>query len=270
MLWLVVFAVFTLVGAVGTVLNVNRVRFERRFAREMQALVSVPASGVAHAAAVELPPPVARYRQLAVGDRGPVRGLRLRHSGSFRLSPSARLMPIQGTQAFTADPPGFLWLGRVNIGCGMWLHARDMLVQDRGSMLVLLGDTLKLADGCGPEFDQGSALRLLAEMAWYPTAFFDARSVTWAPIDANHALATLRLGALAVSGTFEFGPDGLPLGMHAQRFMDKSGLREWSGVYRDWRTVSGLRVPFEAEVSWQMESGPYTYAHWRVDSVEYD
>jgi hypothetical protein len=122
----------------------------------------------------------------------------------------------------------------------------------------------------GPELDQGAALRLLAEMVWFPTALFDARRVTWTAIDAEHALATLRLGQLTVSATFEFGLDGLPTGMLAQRFMDKGGLRSWRGDYRDWRTVSGLRVPFEADVTWQLEAGPYTYAHWTVDSIEYD
>jgi hypothetical protein len=145
-----------------------------------------------------------------------------------------------------------------------------MLERDEGSMFVLLDDTVTLADARGPELDQGAALRLLAEMAWYPTALFDARSVTWAAIDADHALATLRIGTLAVSGTFEFGPDGLPLSMVAQRHMDKAGLQAWRGTYRDWRSISGMRVPFEADVTWELDSGPYTYAHWTVDSLEYD
>ena len=46
--------------------------------------------------------------------------------------------------------------------------------------------------------------------------------------------------------------------------------RPWGGVYRDWRTVSGMRVPFEAEVTWQLASGWFTYAHWLIESMEYD
>jgi hypothetical protein len=139
-----------------------------------------------------------------------------------------------------------------------------------GSMRVLLDDTIRLADARGPELDQGSELRLLAEMPWYPTALFDSRTVQWDAIDATHARATLRLGADEVSGTFEFGADGLPVCMTAQRFGDGGVLRPWSGVYRDWRTISGMRVPFEAEVSWQLETGPFTYAHWLVDAMGYD
>jgi hypothetical protein len=270
MVWLLFFVVVALVGALGIVVNVSRLRFERRVADEIRALLAVPPSVVPRPGFAKLPPPVARYRQISVGDHAPVRTLRMRHGGSFCTSPTAKAVPIRGTQLFTADPPGFHWIGRIRMAPGVWIDARDMSVAGEGSMRVLFDDTVPLVDARGPEIDQGSALRLLAEMAWYPTSLFDARSVTWSAIDADHARATLRLGGREVSGVFEFGPDGLPLRMTAERFTDKGELRPWGGVYRDWRVVSGMRVPFEAEVTWQLESGPYTYAHWLVDSMEYD
>jgi hypothetical protein len=243
MLWLISFFLLTLVGASGTVINVNRLRLERRFAEEAAALVAVPPSGMARVASGGLPPPVARYRELAVGNRAPVGSLRLSHGGTFRMSPGATPKPIRGTQVFSADPPGFWWLGTIRMAPGVWVHARDMLLRAEGSMFVLIDDTVRLADARRPELDQGAALRLLAEMAWYPTALFDARSVTWAAIDADHALATLRIGALAVSGTFEFGPDGLPVSMLAQRHMDKAGLQAWRGTYRTGDPFRGCASP---------------------------
>jgi hypothetical protein len=270
MLWLVGFVLLTVVGAIGSVINVNRLRLERRFAREAAGLLAVPPTGAPRVASGSLPAPVARYRELAVGERAPVGSLRLSHGGTFRMSPGAVPKPIRGIQVFGADPPGFWWLGTIRLAPGVWVHARDMLLHAEGSMFVLLDDTVTLADVRGPELDQGAALRLLAEMVWYPTALFDARSVTWEAVDADHALATLRVGPVAVSGTFEFGPDGLPLSILAQRHMDKAGLHTWRGSYRDWRFVSGMRVPFEADVTWLLDSGPYTYAHWAVDSLEYD
>ncbi len=266
----VFFAVGALAFGLGLVVSVNRRRFERRVAGEMRALIAVPPSGEPQAGFAELPSPVARYRELAVGDRAPVRTLRLRHGGTFCMSPTAKAAPIQGTQLFTADPPGFVWTGRIRMAPGVWVDARDMFAADKGSMLVLLDDTVPIADARGPQLDQGSALRLLAEMVWYPTALFDARTVTWSAIDADHARATLRFGDREISGIFEFGPDGLPVRMTAERFNDKGALRPWGGVYRDFRTLSGMRVPFEAEVAWQLETGPFTYAHWLVDAMDYD
>jgi hypothetical protein len=270
MAWLALFVALSLFAVLDVVINVNRLRFERRVAAEMRALHELVPSALPRLPNAELPAPVERYRQLAVGDRAPVQSLRLRHGGTFRMSPTAKARPIQGTQLFSADPPGFLWLGRIRVAPGLWIDARDMLLAAKGSMRVLLDNTLTLADARGPMADQGSLLRLLAEMAWYPTALFDARSVSWSPLDANHARATLRVDALTVSGVFEFGTDGLPLSMSAERFKDGAGLRPWTGAYRDFRARSGMLVPFEADVTWQLESGPYTYACWLVDSMDYD
>jgi hypothetical protein len=266
---LVLFIVLSLVAVVVLVVCVGRLRFKHRLAKEMRALLVVPHS-LQPANVVGLPAPVERYRQLAVGVRAPVHTLRLQHGGTFRMSPTAKNSSIRGTQLFTADPPGFVWTGRVRMLPGVWIDARDMSVAGEGSMRVLLDDVVPVVDARGSQIDQGSSLRLLAEMVWYPTSLFDGRSVTWSAIDADHARATLRTGDHAVSGIFEFGSDGMPVQMTAERFTDKGELRPWGGVYRDWRTVSGMRVPFEAEVTWQFESGPCTYAHWLVDSMQYD
>ena len=268
--WLVLMSLLTLFGAAGVVVNVNQLRWQRHIAREMRSLIAVAPSQMPRPVIVELPPPVARYRQLAVGDRAPVHTLELRHVGTFCMSSTSKPMPIRGTQLFTSDPPGFVWSARIQMFPGVWVDARDMAVSGEGSMRVLLDSTVSIADARGPELDQGSALRLLAEMVWYPTALFDARYVTWAAIDGHHARATLRFGERDVTGTFEFGADGLPVGMTAERSMDKQGLRPWGGTYRDWRKVAGMRVPFEAMVTWQLESGPFTYAHWLVEAMDYD
>ena len=274
MAWLVFFVTLALAAVLGIFVNLNRIGFERRLAGEMRGLLAVPPSAVPRSDVTDrvahLPAPVERYRQLAVADRSPVRTLRLHHSGTFRMSPTGKALPIRGTQLFTADPPGFVWTGRIRMFPGAWIDARDMIVAGHGSMRVLLDDVITLVDVRGPELDQGSALRLLAEMPWYPTSLFDARTVTWSAIDEAHACATLHLGFREVSGIFEFGSDGLPLGITAKRFKDKGELLPWGGIYRDWRTVSGMRVPFEAEVSWQLATGAYSYAHWFVDSMEYD
>jgi hypothetical protein len=267
--WLVVFSALFLLALVGILISVGRLRFEKRVGRETRALMRTPRSNLPEVP-VELPEPVARYRRLAVGERLPVHTLRLEHHGTFRTSPTAKESPIHGMQFFTADPPGFLWTGHIRTMPGVWLDVRDMLVAGKGSMRVLLEDVVPVVDEAGVHIDQGSALRLLAEMVWYPTSLFDSRSVTWSAIDEHHARATLLAGDHRVSGIFSFGDDGMPVSMAAERYGDDGTLHPWGGTYRDWRTVSGLRVPFEAQVTWQLASGPFTYAHWKIDSMQFD
>ena len=85
--------------------------------------------------------------------------------------------------------------------------------------------------------------------------FMRDRHKTWHKARHRHCRCTARL---ANSTRF------------AERFMDKQGLRPGGGSYRDWRNASGMRVPFEAMVTWQLQSGPFTYAHWLVQTIDYD
>ncbi len=78
-------------------------------------------------------------------------------------------------QTFTSDPPGFVWSARIQMFPGVWWMPVTWPKIGHGSMRVLVDSTIPIADARGPEVDQGSALRLLAEMVWYPTALFDAR-----------------------------------------------------------------------------------------------
>lgn len=271
LVWIVPVAVLLLVESVRRLVRANAVRFERRVGEEMRALAAVSPSRLPRSALAALPRPVMRYRALAFGDRAPVRTLRIRHSGTFSMSLSGKPRPIRGDQFFTVDPPGFVWSGRVRIAPGAWVDARDMSIVGCGSMRVLLDDTITLVNlNGGAELDEGSALRLLAEMVWVPTALFDERHVTWSPVDDTHAKATLRVGSVVVSGVFEFGQEGLPSRFDAERFHDKGERLPWGGIYRDYRRKSGMLVPFEAEVFWELASGPFTYAHWFVDSMDYD
>jgi len=78
--WLVLMILLTMFGAAGVVANVNQLRWQRRVAHEMHALTTVKPSTTLRPTIAELPPPVARYRELALGDRAPVRTLKLRHA----------------------------------------------------------------------------------------------------------------------------------------------------------------------------------------------
>jgi hypothetical protein len=109
-------------------------------------------------------------------------------------------------------------------------------------MRISLESTITIGQSFGPETDQGSMVRLLGEMAWFPTSFPDSRDVTWGTLDADRARATLRIERREVSAVFEFGKDGLPR-ISADRYRFDKGknvLTSWSARYSDFRTVGGL------------------------------
>lgn len=271
------FAVVAVTAALAGLVRTNGVLFRRRVASEANEMWTGagPARPIDRGRLAALPIPVREYLERAIGSRPQgVRAVRLRHGGTFRTTLDGAWVPIRGEQYFTADPPGFVWWGRVRLGPGLWVEARDRSVGGEGRMLVKAASTITLADSRGPALDQGALLRLLAEMAWFPTALLDERHVAWTALDDHRALATLRAGGREVSGVFEFGQDGLPATFRAERHRDlgegRSELTPFKGESTDYREVDGMLVPHRLTAAWEVNGRPVPYARFVVERLEYD
>ena len=278
MWWVVLWAVVMAVGAIGTIASVNNLRFSRRVAREareMTASAAEAAPPIAKSRLSSLPPPVQRYLAKALdGRRDPIRRVRLRHGGSFRPSLTGSWRPIRGEQYFNASPPGFIWWGRIRMAPGLWIEARDRSVEGAGNMLVTFESTITMANSSGPQLDRGALLRLLGEMAWFPTAFLDDRYVRWSAVGERRATATLEVNGRTVSSEFAFGPDDLPTMFSAERYRDvgggKSELTPFVGRLSDFRRVDGVLVPYRVIAAWVLDGKPIDYANFEVQQLEFD
>jgi hypothetical protein len=276
MLWFITLIVVALIAAVTHLLRANAVRFGLRVGREVQAFWPPQPSAARfdENRLDRLPELVRRYLTKAIAqDRAGVATVHLTHGGTFRPKLDGAWLPIRGTQYIRAEPPAFVWWGRVRVAPGVWIDARDYSKNGHGNMLVLMDSTFTLADRSGAEIDQGSLLRLLAEMVWIPTAFLELR-VIWTRVGERRAQARLLLGNLEVSGVFEFGDDDLPTGFRAMRYRDvghdKAVLTEFYGSMRDYREVNGLLVPHSLIAHWRVGDELVPYARFEVEQIEYD
>jgi hypothetical protein len=270
-------AFVTLAGAI-VASRMSASRFARRVRAEERDVLARGAATAPRrldpAVLERLPPPVRRYLTKALGGRDTfIRTVRLRHGGTFRPGLDKAMRPIRGEQVFGSDPPSFVWLGRVPMGPGLWIAARDRSVDGVGNMLVRVQSSFTVVDAKGPELDEGAMMRLLGELTWFPTAFVDDRYVTWAAVDDRHARATLRVGGRDVTGTFELGDDDLPQRFRAQRYRDTPNggvLTPWEGRSTDFRRVDGVLVPHTMSAVWIVDGKEIEYARFTVERVELD
>jgi hypothetical protein len=279
MVWTLTWIALGLMATAMLAAHVNGLRFGERVGREVRAFwpsqpSAAPAPALSRDQLERLPDPVRRYVAKAIGrDRAPITTAHVTHTGTFRPKLDGAWLPIRGTQYIRADPPAFIWWGRVRVAPGVWIDARDRFDDGRGNMLVVMESTFTLADSRGAAIDQGALLRLLGEMVWVPTAFLSPH-VTWRPLDDRRAEARLEAGALEVTGVFEFGPDDLPSGFRAQRFRDlgqgQAELAEFYGSMSDYRPVDGMLVPHALVAHWNVGGALKAYARWEVERIEYD
>lgn len=261
-----ILALFVVFGA-GAVWNGASNTIER----ELQRLV-VPPHDV-QMSSLEVPPPVARFLEhtLMPGQKRMRTGT-FEQEGQFMLNGSWH--PFTAHQFATASPPAFIWDARIQIAPLMSVYVRDAYVAGRASMrarVLALYPVVNQSDR--PELRAGALMRYLGEAVWLPTRLMPGDGFSWAPVDDEHADATLTDGETTVTLRFTIDASGAVTEIYAaDRF------REVNGTYvkTPWRVRAlgqevrgGVRLMSPAEAEWMLPEGPQPYWRGRIVSAVY-
>jgi len=214
-----------------------------------------------------LPDPVRRWLH-ACGAVGRTRAttVRLLERGGLRAAPDQPYMEAEAQQYFSVDPPGFVWTVDVTMK-HLPVLGRDEFVNGHGRMLITLFGLVPVVDATGPRIDQGTALRYLGEIIWFPSAAVSP-AITWQAIDDHCARATLRMGDVEASAVFEFDDRGRFRLLTAKRYLDGKSLETWEIPATEWRTVRGIEMPVRGNAVWKLKEGDFDYFQWEIVDVE--
>lgn len=270
-------AVALLAGGVATsaAITMTRKRFHQQLESDIEELFDRLPSGqlrlITEDNIANLPEPVQRWLYRAgVVNRARPRTVRLKQEGQFRLRPEQDWMPFTAQQYFTIERPGYVWSVNLRMFPLVSVAGRDRYLDGETSIRMRALSLVPLADTSGSEFNQAALLRYLGEMIWFPSAALEPY-ISWEEIDANSARATISDAGVSAPATFEFNESGMPVRLTAMRENEVTGTPEpWTATA--WRTdiFQGITVPSEGEVTWNYESGDYTYIRWRITDLEYD
>lgn len=223
-----------------------------------------------------LPAPVHRFFQVALAEgQRRVAGVRLRHTGTFNLSPDAeQWRPFTSDQRVVIQPRGFDWDARIRMLPGIPVHVHDAFVAGEGILHASVLGLVTVADQRGTgEIAEGELMRFLAEAAWYPTALLPSEGIAWEAVDDRSAHATLTEGSYRITLLYTFGTDGLIDTVRAEARGRTVGKRTvptpWQGRFWNYVERAGMRIPLEGEVAWLLPDGERPYWRGRISEVEY-
>ena len=213
-----------------------------------------------------LPKPLQGYFRYALEDgQSCLSQLRLKHTGRFKTGVEKDWVDIKGEQYFTAQPPGFVWLGKTKA-----FKARDSYVTNNGNLSVYLFGSLRIVNSKGRTVDQAELLRWLGESVWMPTNLLPNEHISWSGIDENTAKITFDWNGHSVYYIVHFNEKNQVIKIETERYMEENRLEKWEGRLGDYRQVNGIRVPGSIEASWLLKEGKHTYADFRVEIFEYN
>lgn len=278
----VFWAGFGLVGlGLGLVIGYNGARWNRKTLQLAEKLKDRTSDQEAKAVTFEnfdqLPEPVAHYLRFALREGQPlIRSVRLKQVGSLRGLEKSRAgwMPFTAVQSFSARRPGFVWDARIRASFLMHMRVRDSYVAGQGASEVNAFSLMTIADEHGSaEAAQGSLVRYLAEAVWFPTALLPSSRLSWSPIDANKALATLTDAGTTVSLEFRFNAAGEVTGFYTPgRYRAVEGkyvLTPWGGQLRSYEEREGMWIPIEGEIEWHLPDGEFSVFKGKTTEIKY-
>jgi hypothetical protein len=224
-----------------------------------------------------LPAPVQRYFRAVFEDGQPIiTAVTIDIGGSFNMSPTGeRWRPFTSRQRVTTRRPGFLWDARIALAPGVKVSVVDSYIAGQGLLHATLQGLFTVARMQGEgEIARGELMRWFAEVAWYPTALLPSQGVRWEAIDDHSAKATMVDGPLCLTLLFRFNESGLIGSFRADSRSsmvgDKMVMAPWEGIWSNYRSHDGVRVPFTGEVAWIRPQGRKPYFVGTVTALSFE
>ncbi len=198
----------------------------------------------------------------------------LTQMGKMRTKPDGNWIPFQAEQWFTPQEPGFVWLADVKTAPGIHLSGRDIFIDGTGQMVIKLLSIIPVVHATGEQINQGTLIRFLAEICWFPSAAL-SKHIRWEPIDSLSARAIMSYKGTTGSGIFTFSESGDIHSFMAKRYYN----RKEGAILADWyieinpqsfKMFDGIRVGSKAEVTWKLDEGDYTWLQLEIDHIEFN
>jgi hypothetical protein len=221
-----------------------------------------------------LPEPVKRWlRYSEVIGKEKVVSIRLKQNGFFRMKIDGAWMPFEAEEYFTVDEPAFIWQAKMKMAPFFYATGRDRYYNGKGNMLFKLASIVTVADGKGYAIDQGTLLRFLNEIMWFPSAAL-SYYINWEAVDKNSAKATMTWGDVTSSATYLFDEKGALVTMTADRYRDvgegKFKMDKWATPIDSYKRINKILIPYKGSGVWKLKSGDFEYIKLEITDIEYN
>jgi hypothetical protein len=222
----------------------------------------------------DLPEPVQRYFKYSLQDnQNYISYVKLKHEGTFRQSQGQEWIPIVGQEYFTAENPGFVWIGKMKPYPILWIDGKDEFIDGKGNFQIKLLSLFTVVDAKGNKSDESELMRWLAETPWFPTSLLPNKYLHWEGVNSSSAKAIIEYENIKASVIFYFNEQGQIVKLNADRYRatnNSYSKDKWIGYYTDYAKVNDMMIPKEIEAAWNLSSGEFSYAKFKITDIEYN
>jgi hypothetical protein len=252
--------------------------FRAAFAREVKTALAVARrdeAPVTEADVAHLPAAVRRYlRFTGVVGAPRVWNYRVRFSGAFRNGTRGPWMNVHVAQRSFVTPMARLFLIDASM-FGLPVAAYHRYVGADATFRVRVAALFTVVNARGPEMTKGETVTLFNDLCLLAPATLAFAPIEWRERDAHTVDARFTNSGHTVGATLTFDDSGaLTDFVSDDRFMSDDGRtyrrERWSTPVHAWGHFGAFTLPLDGEARWLLSTGPFPYARFRTEAVEYN
>lgn len=202
-------------------------------------------------------------KKVGVTEGNRIRSVKFMQTGEMRLK-AEQSKPFQpkAKQLTRVDEPAYLWEVNLAVIPLIDMKGRDLFYQGIGAMEMRLGSVIPVVNERDKEkLNESSLHRFLLEIPWYPTAALE-EYMTWKARDDHSAEGTIHWNGMKAKGTFFFDDKGFLEKIETLRYKESDLKAEripCIGTFGDYQFVQGLKIPYQADVTWHLKGKDFTW-----------
>ncbi|MFD2515585.1 DUF6544 family protein [Pontibacter locisalis] len=149
---------------------------------------------------------------------------------------------------------------------------KDKYQNNQGNMLIQLAG-FTVSDANGPEMNKAALVTYLSESVLLPSAILDP-NIKWQEVESRTLRGTINHAGISVSGLFLFNDQNEIYEFQTEDRYYASNSRSykrtrWSAFLRDYKIVSGYRIPTTLSAVWHLPEGDYEYFKGTLKEIKY-
>jgi hypothetical protein len=223
----------------------------------------------------DLPGPVQKYlRYVGVVGKEKVHNVRIAFDGEFKTNPEKDWTKVAVAQHSFLDDPTRLYFIKLSMS-GVPVIGLHHYESGEAMMLIKLAGLFTVADGRGPEMNQGETVTVFNDMCLFMPATLIDKKIQWEEIDPLTVKATFENKGNRIAALLYFNEKGELINFVSDdRYYSPTGTTyqqvTWSTPIKDYREMNGVKIATYGEAIWHFPEGDYCYARVNVKEIEYN
>lgn len=195
-------------------------------------------------------------------------------NGEIKTKPDSDFLDFTAVQYNFVDEPTRAFYIESKM-FGLPFDGLHLYVGPSATMQIKVAQLFQVVDAKGPEMNKGETVTMFNDMCFFAPATLIDKNIEWELIDSLKLKAKFTNQGNTITAILFFNEIGELINFSSMdRYLSSDGKEyksyEWTTPVRNYKEISGRKVPAYGEATWHMPKGEFCYGKFNIVAIDYN